>query len=57
MYGYCEIKYFLVSFLGVFMGSCLFEERDIFDSFFFKVFFLYLSRDEVEILNSVRRVS
>lgn len=57
MYGYCEIKYFLVSFLGVFMGSCLFEERDIFDSFFFKVFFLYISRDEVEILNSVRRVS
>lgn len=57
VYGYCEIKYFPVSLSGVFMGSCLFEERDISDSFLLKAFSLYISRDEAETLNSVRRAS
>lgn len=57
VYGYCEIKYIPVSLSGVFMGSCLFEERDISDSFLLKAFSLYISRDEAETLNSVRRAS
>ena len=41
MYGYCEIKYFPATLSGVFMGSCLFEERDISDSFL-EAFSLYI---------------
>lgn len=44
----------IVIILVVFMGSCLFEERDIFDSFFFEVFFLYISKDEVDILKQCK---
>ena len=47
VYGYCEIKYFPVTHSAVFMGSCLFEERDI-SGIFLEAFSLYISKDEAE---------
>lgn len=50
VYGYCEIKYFPVTLSGVFMGSCLFEEGAISDSFLLEAFSLYIGKDEAETL-------
>ena len=54
MYGYCEIKYFPVTLSAVFMGGCLFEERDISDSFLLEAFSLYISKDEAETLKQCK---
>lgn len=54
VYGYCEIMYFPVTLSGVFMGSCLFEERDISDSFLLEAFSLYISKDEAETLKQCK---
>ena len=54
VYGYSEIKYFPVTLSGVFIGSCLFEERDISDSFLLEAFSLYISKDEAETLNQCK---
>ena len=54
VYGYCEIKYFPVTLSDVSMGSCLFEERDISDSFLLEAFSLYISKDEAETLSQCK---
>ena len=54
VYGYCEIKYFPVTLSAVFMGSCLFEEKDISDSFLLEAFSLYISKDEAETLKQCK---
>lgn len=50
VYGYCEIMYFPVTLSGVFMGSCLFEESTISDSFLLEAFLSYIGKDEAETL-------
>ena len=46
VYGYREIKYFPVTLSGVFIGSCLFEESAISDSFLCEAFYLYIGKDK-----------
>lgn len=57
VYGYCEIMYFPVTLSGVFMGSCLFEESTISDSFLLEAFFLYIGKDEAETFSKCTEVS
>ena len=52
VYGYREIKYFPVTLSGVFIGSCLFEESAISDSFLREAFYLYIGKDEAETLKN-----
>ena len=42
--------YFPVTLSGVFMGSCLFEESTISDSFLLEAFLSHIGKDEAETL-------
>lgn len=44
----------IVTISAVFMGSCLFEERDISDSFLLEAFSLYISKDEADTLKQCK---